>query len=197
MYAGIGASYRLNKHQDKFLEVDEFGNKIEEQEEENYDENKGFFGRLIAKVKGLFKNKNKQTITVKNGEKEEKITIDKPRRTRSKSLIEMITKEDKKEKKKTIKEAKKAEKKAKKKAEKKLKNIEKERLKAEKDRNKETERKEKERLKLEKSIQKEAEKEAKKKEKERLKLEKEIKELEEDLKEEEKDKEKDEEKEDD
>ncbi len=186
MYAGIGASYRLNKHQDKFLEVDEFGNKIEEQEEENYDENKGFFGRLIAKVKGLFKNKNKQTITVKNGEKEEKITIDKPRRTRSKSLIEMITKEDKKEKKKTIKEAKKAEKKAKKKAEKKLKNIEKERLKAEKDRNKETERKEKERLKLEKNIQKKAEKEAKRKEKERLKLEKEIKKLEEDLKKEEK-----------
>ncbi|MBE7644418.1 transporter [Tenacibaculum finnmarkense genomovar ulcerans] len=197
IYAGLGASYRLNKHHDKFLEVDEFGNKIEEQEEEGYDENKGFFGRLIAKVKGLFKNKNKQTITVKNGEKEEKITIDKPRRTRSKSLIEMITKEDKKEKKKTTKEAKKAAKKAKKKAKKELKNIEKERLKAEKDSNKEAERKEKERLKIEKSIQKEAEKEAKKKEKERLKLEKEIKELEEDLKEEEKDKEKDKEKEDD
>ena len=196
VYTGIGVSYRLNRHQDDFLEVDEFGNKIEEQKITKYTENKGFFGRLFDKITGVFKKKDKHTVTVKDGEKEEKITIEKPRRERPKSLVDVIIKEDKKEKKKTTKAEKKATKKAKKKAEKDAKNKEKERLKLEKnikkEEEKEAKRKEKERLKLEKGIKKEQEKEAKRKEEERLKLEKEIKKLEEDLKkEEEKDKKKD------
>mgnify|MGYP005988707139 CR=1 FL=1 len=181
----IGVSYRLNRHQDKFLEVDEFGNKIEEQRTIKYTQNKGFFGRLFDNIKGLFKKKDKQTITIKEGEKEEEITIDKPRRERSKSLVDVIVKEDIKQKKKTTKAEKKAAKKAKKDAEKAVKNKEKERLKLEKEikklEEKEAKNKEKERLKLEK----EAIKEAKRKEKERLKLEKEIKKLEEEIKKEE------------
>ncbi|MEX6626094.1 transporter [Tenacibaculum salmonis] len=182
MYVGLGASYRLNKHQDKFIEVDEFDNKIEEQKDEKYDEDKGFFGRMIAKITGLFKKKDKQKVTIKDGDKEEEIIIEKPRRERSKSLIDVITKEDKKEKKKTSK----AEKRAIKKAKKAIKRKEKERLKQEKnlikDKEKEVKQKEKERLKLQKDIKKEEEKEIKRKEKERLKLEKEIKKLEDDLK---------------
>ncbi|WP_233901178.1 transporter [Tenacibaculum piscium] len=163
LYTAIGASYRINKHKDKFIEVDEFGNKIEEQEDIKYDENKGFFGRFIAKIKGLFKKKDTLKVIVKDGENEEEITIEKPRRERSKSLIDVITKEDKKAKKKTSKAQRKADKKAKKKAKKESKN------------------KEKERLKQEKEFIKAQEKQAKEKEKERLKLEKEIKDLEEDL----------------
>ncbi|WP_299159586.1 transporter [uncultured Tenacibaculum sp.] len=173
-YTGIGVSYRINRHQDEFVEMDEFGNKIVDQEETKYDENKGFFGRLFSKVKKLFKGKDKQTIVIDDGEKKEEITIEKPKRQRQKSLVDIIAKEDKKLKKKTTKAEKKAAKKAKKKAEKDAKN------------------KVKERLKLEKNIKKEKEKEAKRKEKERLKLEKEIKKLEDDLKkEEEKEKKKD------
>ncbi|WP_418654433.1 transporter [Tenacibaculum soleae] len=188
----IGVSYRLNRHRDKFLEVDEFGNKIEEQKPTNYTENKGFFGRLFDKIKGVFKKKDKHTVTVKEGEKEEKITVERPKRERSKSLVDVIVKEDIKEKKKTTKAEKKAAKKAKKDAEKAIKKKEKERLKLEKnikkEEEKEAKRKEKERQEIEKKLLKEA----KRKEEERLKLEKEIKKLEEDLKkEEEKDKKKD------
>ncbi|MCF2876145.1 MULTISPECIES: transporter [unclassified Tenacibaculum] len=184
-YTGVGVSYRINRHKDEFVEVDEFGNKIVEQKETKYDENKGFFGRLFSKVKKLFKKKEKQTIVIDDGEKKEEITIEKPRRQRQKSLVDVIAKEDKKQKKKTTKAEKKAAKKAKKKAEKDARNKAKEAEKAAK-------KKEKERLKLEKDLKKEKEKEAKRKEKERLKLAKEIKKLEEELKkEEEKEKKKD------
>jgi hypothetical protein len=185
IYTGLGVSYRLNRHQDEFLELDEFGNKIEEQESTKYTQNKGFFGRFFDKVKGLFKKKDKNTVVIKDGEKEEKITIDKPKRERTKSLIDVIVKEDKKEKKKTTKAEKKAIKKEKKKAEKDIKKKEKERLKLEKNIRKEEEKaakeKEKERLDIEYKLKKEAQQ----KEKQRLKLEKEIKKLEEDLKKEE------------
>ena len=181
----VGVSYRLDRHRDNFLEVDEFGNKIEEQKSTRYTQNKGFFGRLFDKIKGVFKKKDKQTITLKEGDKEEKITIEKPKRERSKSLIDVIVKEDIKQKKKTTKAEKKTAKKAIKKAEKDVKNKEKERLKLEKEikklEEKEAKDREKERLKLEK----EAIKETKRKEEERLKLEKEIKKLEEDIKKEE------------
>ena len=184
-YTGVGVSYRINRHRDDFVEIDEFGNKIEEQKEIKYDENKGFFGRLFGKIKKLFKKKDKQTITVNDGEKEEEITIEKPKRQRQKSLIDVIAKEDKKQKKKTTKAEKKAAKKAKKKAGKEVRKKEKERLKLEKKIKKEAEKeakeKEKERLDLEYKLKKEA----KQKEKDRLKLEKEIKKLEDDLKKEE------------
>ncbi|CAM1335159.1 transporter [Tenacibaculum aestuariivivum] len=199
LYTGIGLSYRIDKHKDKFIEVDEFDNKLEEQKTKEYDENKGFFGRLFSKIKKLFQKKDKQTIVLKNGEKEEEITIEKPKRERSKSLINVIAKEDKKEKKKTTKSEKKAAKKAakklkkeKKKKEKEANKKEKQRLKLEKEilksEEKEAKLKEEERLKLEKEILKSEKKEAKLKEEERLKLEKEIKQLEEDLKKEEENK---------
>lgn len=175
MYVGLGASYRLNRHQDKFIEVDEFNNKLKEQKDEKYVENKGFFGRFFAKITKLFKKKDKHKVTVKDGNKDKEITIEKPRRERSKSLIDGIIKDDKREKKKTTKADKKAIKKKKKELLKQKKNLI-------KDKNKELKRKEKERIKLQKEIQKEEEKEIKRKEKERLKLAKEIKKLEEDLK---------------
>lgn len=159
MHVSLGASYRLNKHKDKFVEVDEFNNKLEEQKDEKYDENKGFFGRMFAKITKLFKKKDKQKVVVKDGEKEKEITIEKPKRKRSKSLIGDIIKKDKKAKKKTTK----AKKKAKKSAEKAIKKKEKKRLKEEKkllkDKEKELRREEKELLKLEKEAQKEGEKE--------------------------------------
>lgn len=184
-YSGVGVSYRLDRHQDDFVEIDEFGNKIEEQKEVKYSENKGFFVRLFGKVKNLFKKKDKQKIIVKDGDKEEEITIEKPKRQRQKSIVDAIEKEDKKLKKKTTKAEKKAAKKALKKAEKESRKKEKERLKLEKKIKKDAEKaakeKEKERLNLEYKLKKEAQQ----KEKDRLKLEKEIKKLEEELKKEE------------
>lgn len=182
LHTSVGVSYRINRHHNKFLEVDEFGNKIEEQKSTKYTENKGFFGRLFDKIKGVFKKKDKHTVTIKEGEKEEKITIQKPKRERSKSLVDVIVKEDIKEKKKTTKAEKKAAKKAVKEAEKAIKNKEKERLKLEKNIKKEEEKEAKRKEKERKEIEKNLLKEAKRKEEERLKLEKEIKKLEEDLK---------------
>ncbi len=172
-YTSVGVSYRINKHKDKFIEIDEFGNKIEKEKQIKYDENKGFFGRMFSKAKKLFSKKREQKVDLDMATKNGEISIEKPKRERQKSLVDEIVKEDKKEKKKTAKEEKKNAKKAKKSAE------------------KEAKRKEKERLKLEKQIKKEEEKEAKRKEKERLKLEKEIKKLEEEIKKEEKEQKKD------
>lgn len=172
IYTSIGVSYRINRHQDDFTEIDEFGNKVEKEKDINYTENKGFLGRLFDKATGIFKRKDSQKITIQKDGKAKEITVTKPKRTRQKSIISDIVKDDKR-----LKKAKtKAEKKAEKKASKKTK--------------KEAKRKEKERLKLEKKIKKEEDKEAKRKEKERLKLEKEVKKLEEELKKEKEEEEK-------
>lgn len=185
VYASLGVSYRLNRHIDKFTEIDEFGNKLEDPEKVNYTENKGFFGRLFGKIGKIFKKKDKKVDLDIPEEEKELINEEKPRRTRQKSLVEEIIKEDTKQKKKTAKEEKKAAKKA-------IKEAEKAQRKLEKEKEKEAKDKEKERLKLEKEQEKERLKIAKEKEKEREKLEKEIKKLEEDLKkEEEKEKKKD------
>ena len=159
--SGIGVSYRFNKHNDNFVEIDDYGNKIEEDKPIKYDENRGFFGRLFSKVKKLFKKKEKREQKVDldistNKKGNEEVKTGKPKRERQGSLVDVISKEDEKLKKKTAKEEKKAAKKAEKEAE------------------KEKRRQEKEK-----------EKEAKNKEKERLKLEKEIKKLEEEIKKEE------------
>ncbi|CAM1372574.1 transporter [Tenacibaculum xiamenense] len=180
--SAIGVSYRLDRHEDKFAELDEFGNKIEEDKPIKYDENRGFFGRMFSKVKKLFKKKQgkreqKVDLDISPNKDEKEVRTEKPRRRRQESLIDVISKEDEKQKKKTAKADKKAAKKAQKKAEKEAKN-------AQKEKEKEAKRK-----------LKEEEKEAKRKEKERLKLEKEIKELEDEIKkEEEKEKKKKEEK---
>ncbi|RKF03201.1 outer membrane putative beta-barrel porin/alpha-amylase [Tenacibaculum lutimaris] len=179
LYTSLGVSYRLNRHQDKFVEIDEFGNKIEEEKQVKYDEDRNFFGRMFSKVGKLFSKKREQKVDLDISKNtDDDVLNQKPRRERQGSLVDVIAKEDKKLKKKTAKEEKKAAKKAQKKAE------------------KEAKRKEKERLKLEKQIKKEQEKEAKEKEKERLKLEKEIKKLEEEIKKEEQKEKEDQEKDD-
>ncbi|MDO6675956.1 transporter [Tenacibaculum sp. 1_MG-2023] len=179
IYSSLGVSYRINRHKDDFVEIDEFGNKIEKEKPVKYDENKNFFGRMFSKAGKLFSKKEKRKVDLDTESSDGELLNEKPKRERQGSLVDMIIKEDKKQKKKTAKEEKKAAKKAKKNAE------------------KEAKRKEKERLKLEKKIKKEEEKEAKRKEKERLKLEKEIKKLEEEIKkEEQQEKEKEKEKED-
>ncbi|CAM1349051.1 transporter [Tenacibaculum crassostreae] len=178
IYTSLGVSYRINRHQDKFVEIDEFGNKIENEKQVKYDEDRGFFGRMFSKVKKLFSKKREQKVDLDISPDSEELSQEKPRRERQESLVDVIAKEDKKLKKKATKEEKKAAKKAQKNAE------------------KEAKRKEKERLKLEKDIKKEEEKEAKRKEKERLKLEKEIKKLEEDIKKEEQKEKEDQEKDD-
>ncbi|PHO00003.1 hypothetical protein CSC82_31060, partial [Rhodobacteraceae bacterium 4F10] len=179
VYSSLGVSYRLNRHKDDFVEIDEFGNKIEKEKPVKYDEDRNFFGRMFSKIGKLFSKKDKRKIDSNTDSGDSDLLNEKPKRQRQESLVDIIVKEDKKQKKKTAKEERKAAKKAKKKAE------------------KEAKRKEKERLKLEKKIKEEEEKEAKRKEKERLKLEKEIKKLEEEIKkEEQQEKEKEKEKED-
>ncbi|WP_198938410.1 transporter [Tenacibaculum holothuriorum] len=168
VYIGVGVSYRLDRHIDEFSEIDEFGNKIEEQENPSYKENKGFFGRLFSKIGSVFKKKDKKVeldISPEEKKKAENTEDTKPKRVRQKSILDVITKEDAKLKKKTAKAKEKAEKKAKKKAEK-------EQRKLEKDKEKEARKKEKEKRKLEKEIEqmeyelkKEEEKERKEKEK--------------------------------
>ncbi|WP_299001204.1 transporter [uncultured Tenacibaculum sp.] len=178
LYTSVGVSYRLNRHQDKFVEIDEFGNKIEEGKQVKYDEDRSFFGRLFSKTGKLFSKKREQKVDLDISKTDGDALNQKPRRERQGSLVDVIAKEDKKLKKKTAKEERKAAKKAQRKAK------------------KEAKRKEKERLKLEKQIKKEEEKEAKQKEKERLKLEKEIKKLEEEIKKEEQKEKEDQEKDD-
>ncbi|WGH75834.1 transporter [Tenacibaculum tangerinum] len=188
-YGSLGVSYRINKHVDDYVEIDEFGNKIEEEKPVKYDKDRNFFGRMFSKFKKLFSKKREQKVDLDIESGNPEAVGGKSKRERQESLVDIIIKEDKKQKKKTAKEEKKAAKKEKRKAEKEAKRKEKERLKLEKEIQKEEEkeakRKEKERLKLEKEIQKEEEKEAKRKEKERLKLEKEIQKLEEEIKKEE------------
>jgi hypothetical protein len=51
IYTSVGASYRLDKHADEFIEVDEFGNPLEEYVE---DSGRGFFGKVWDGIKSLF-----------------------------------------------------------------------------------------------------------------------------------------------
>ena len=65
MYTSVGASYRLDRHADDFVEVDEFGNPLEEYVE---DKKQGFFGKVWTKIKNLFtfgKKKKKAAKEVK------------------------------------------------------------------------------------------------------------------------------------
>ncbi len=57
-YIGLGASYRINKHQDSFVEVDENGKQIKETPITRYNKKKkeGFFSRLF----NIFKKKDKK-----------------------------------------------------------------------------------------------------------------------------------------
>lgn len=146
VYASVGASYRIDNHEDDFVELDEFGNKIEN-DKESY--NKGFFGRIFDKIKNIFnkkeKNKvDKDTDIAKENEEEETPTTG---RKRPKSVLDDLIKEDKKDKKKKTKAEKKAERK-------KQKAKEREKRRREKDRAREKRRKQKEEEKLQKEIRK-------------------------------------------
>ena len=48
-YATVGVSYRINRHQDSYTELDENGNKLKENPRRNKRKRKGFFGRLFGK----------------------------------------------------------------------------------------------------------------------------------------------------
>ncbi|WP_442266978.1 transporter [Tenacibaculum sp. ZS6-P6] len=166
-YGSIGVSYRLDRHVDQFEELDEFGNKIEDDEVQTY--NKGFFGRMFDKIKGIFKKKDKTEPQLEEGKTTEDIN-EKPRgRTRQKSILDDLTKKDEKAKKKTTKEKKKAAKKKKKSEEKALRKAQREKEKEEKRKKKEQEKLEKEIKKLEEELKKEEEEEKKKEEKKKKK----------------------------
>ncbi len=79
-YGNFGVSYRIDKHQDNFKEIDEFGNEIKP---EGYSsgENQGFFGRLLGGF-GLFKKENKSIIKIDSGKK----AREKPKRQRKKAV---------------------------------------------------------------------------------------------------------------
>lgn len=161
VYSSLGVSYRLDNHVDDFIELDEFGNRIDAHEKETY--NKGFFGRLFDKITGIFKKKEKtdpdlDTEKSKKESEEENVGG----RKRKKSILDDIIKSDKKEKKQKTKAEKKAAKKAKKAEEKAKRKAEKEKLKEEKRKRKEQEKLEKEVKKLEKELKEEEEKEKEK-----------------------------------
>ncbi len=213
--AGVGVSYRINRHVDEYVELDEFGNRIEDDKPVKYDENRSFFGKIFSKLGKIFKKKRKSDTTVdpEFATDSTQVRTERPTRKREKSLIEEIEKDDTKLKKKATKAEEKAIRKAAKEKEKAarkaVKDAEKERKRAEKEAEKERKRlekeAEKERKRLEKQLEderkrheeeaeeerKRIEKEAKEKEKERLKLEKEIKELEKEIEEEEEEQKKD------
>lgn len=193
-YVGIGASYRINRHKDKFVAVDEYGNKIEEDKPIKYTENKGFFGRLFDK---LFKKQD--TSKEINEDGKEIDTSKSTGRTRQKSILGDLAKKDQKLKKTTKKEKEKEAKRTRREEEKLKRQIEKEKRKEEKEKRKEEERLRKEEEKLQKELEKEKMKEQKKQmeedEKNRKaeeKIEKEIQELEEKLKKEKEEKKEDE-----
>lgn len=184
-YGSLGVSYRLDRHVDKFIELDEFGNKIENPKTKTY--NKGFFGRLLDKVTGVFKRKEKTEVDIektdKDGDKKivkEEVEVGVGGRTRQKSVLKTIIKNDKKQKKQKVKADKKEKKKATRKAEKEKRKAEKQLRREEKQKAKEEERARKEQEKLEKEVKK-LEKELKKQE-ELERLEEEQRRLEEEKK---------------
>lgn len=167
VYTSVGVSYRIDRHIDQYEELDEFGNKIEDDEKQTY--NKGFFGRLIDKIKSIFKKKDKDGPQLEEENKDVNLEEKKAAngRVRQKSILDDITKKDEKAKKQKTKADNKAAKKKQKAKEKEARDIQK--------------AKEKE----EREVQKAKEKAERDKQKEQEKLEKEIKKLEEELKKEE------------
>ena len=191
VYFGVGASYRIDRHVDEFIELDEYGNRVDPLTKETY--NKGFFGKILDKIKGFFKKKDKKDVPVDEDlakpDTDTEIEKEEGRgRKRQKSILGTITKEDKKDKKETVKEEKKLTKKQIKAKEKLAKDIEKEKLKEAKELEKQAleeakalRREQEELAKEEARLQRELDKEAEAQRKEEEKLENEIKKLEEDI----------------
>ena len=98
-YFGFGASYRIDRHVDDFVELDDQGNRIENLIVKY---KKGFFGRMIDKVKGIFK-KNEQKVDLKLPSENKSSKKRSRRRVRKKSYIDKIKKQDSKQKKKDAK----------------------------------------------------------------------------------------------
>lgn len=61
-YTSIGASYRLDRHADDFIEVDEFGNPLEDYVE---DKKQNFFVKIWDAITGIFKKKSKKKAAAK------------------------------------------------------------------------------------------------------------------------------------
>lgn len=98
-YFGIGASYRIDNHIDDFKQFDQEGNEIKEIITDY--ENKGFFSKMLDKIKGLFKKKNKKKVeTDLPPDSSEKSKIKGRNRERKKSFIDDVKKLDAKEKRK-------------------------------------------------------------------------------------------------
>lgn len=77
-YGSLGVSYRIDRHQDGFIEVDEFGNEVKPDESVDGGERKGFFGRLFG---GIFGKKKKAKVDPETGEQ----LRTKPRRQRKRA----------------------------------------------------------------------------------------------------------------
>lgn len=60
IYAGFGVSYRINKHKDSYIELDENGRELKKSPISNYNKKqKGFFSRIF----GIFTKKEKKRTT--------------------------------------------------------------------------------------------------------------------------------------
>ena len=95
-YVALGFSFRLDRHVNTFIEVDEKGNKIENLEPVVAKKKRKLFGRTINKIVEFFKfkkkkeNKTKETSTFKRK---------RPTRTRIKSTAQKAKKKSEKKKK--------------------------------------------------------------------------------------------------
>lgn len=63
VYFSLGASYRIDKHEDELIELDERGNPIEE--DVNL-KDKGFLANIWGSITGIFKSKKKKTVVNAN-----------------------------------------------------------------------------------------------------------------------------------
>ncbi len=94
-YMALGFSFRLDRHTDSYIEVDENGNKIEPLEP-IYTKKKKFFGRLIDKITSIFKGKKKKEKKAKEATPYKR---KRPTRTRIKSTVQKAKKKNDKKKK--------------------------------------------------------------------------------------------------
>lgn len=96
---GIGASYRIDNHIDDFKQFDEEGNEIKDIITDY--ENKGFFGKIFDKIKGIFKKKGKKKVeTDLPAASNDKSKLKGRKRERKESYVDDIKKLDAKEKRK-------------------------------------------------------------------------------------------------
>lgn len=68
VYGSLGVSYRIDKHQDSYKEIDEFGNEVVKDKKLTYGKKEGFFSRILS----IFKKKEKTIIDFNSEEKKKK-----------------------------------------------------------------------------------------------------------------------------